>query len=235
MQCIGYSNQLHEKQQSLGGLAEKYDRLVSKWNLLVGDYSSLLGDYQWLSWEENYPTFMSQYEKLINNLKGNYSDLLNDCYELNETYYVLCGQYEELSDQGIMAFEEFGELLDEYYKLLTSISMKELDESIGKATTLKVNLCIDYGNATITWYNETSMPLGSTLFDLTQTVATIEKKYWPTMEPGHVTVESINGWKQEYWLWYYWNGEKHKWTFGLVGCDAWMLRDGGTYKWHCSS
>jgi hypothetical protein len=233
MQCTTYSDQLYDRQQLLDELAEKYDLSVSKWNLLAGDYGSLRGDYQWLSWEENYPTFMRQYGVLISNLKGNYSDLLKNYYELNESYNLLCNNYTELGEQDFIAKEEFSKLLEEYYELFTSMSMKELDESIAEATTLKVNLCINYSSTTIVWHNGTLMPLGSTLLDVTQAIATVEKDYWATMEPGHVTIESINGWKQQYWLWYYWNQETNAWVIGPVGCDAWMLRDGGVYKWHC--
>lgn len=239
-QSTTYSDQLHERQQSLKELAENYDSSVEKWNLFVGDYGALFGDFQWFSanqWfsGDNCSAFLRRYGNIIVDLQGNYSSLLNSFYDLNYTYNILYDKYQMYNEQNSATEEEFGVLLNEYYELLTSLAMKELSKSIGEAVAIKVSLCIDYGNTTIVWYNETSVFPGSTLFDLTRKVAQVEPEYWPLMEPGHVTVKSINNCAQGYWLWYYWDEEKDEWIFGPVGCDAWMLRDDGVYKWYFSS
>jgi hypothetical protein len=73
-----------------------------------------------------------------------------------------------------------------------------------------------------------------TLFDLTQNVTDVKYDYYPSMEPGHILVTSINNlgpFGGKYWFWYYWDETKHDWIRGQVGCDAWVLKNDGTYKW----
>lgn len=239
IQSQNYQSQSSEKQHSLDNVASDYNQLVAKWNSLAGEYSGLHGNYQYFSLNswfkgENCTIFLNSYTQLLLCLKGNYSDLLNSQHDLNGTYAALLNQTQTLQQQTTITEEEFERSLNEFHSLLASLAMKELGNSIGNAVTLKVNLCIDYGNGTTTWYNNTSILSGSTLFDLTQKVATVEYTYYANMEPGHMLIGSINGWMQGWWLWYYWDAEKGEWTFGPVGCDAWMLKDGGIYKWHCS-
>jgi len=166
-------------------------------------------------------------------LKGNYTDLLNTSPDLNETYNLLWQKHQTLNQQTVIEKTEFDELLSEFDKLFTSMALKEMGKSISEVTTIQVSLLIDYGNTTIKWYN-VSAPLGTTLFNLTRTVAKIEYSYWPTMEPGHILMTSINDSAEGYWLWYYWDEDSGEWVFGPVGCDAWMLKDSGVYKWHQS-
>ena len=78
------------------------------------------------------------------------------------------------------------------------------------------------------------------MFELTQKVAAVNFTYYASMEPGHILIDSIND-KAAYvdpsftwgysWKWYYWSEDQKKWMPGPVGCDAWMLKDGGIYKW----
>jgi len=230
IQKVTYDEQLQQRQKLLDDLARNSENSLTKWNLLAGDYSALLGEYQWFQ-EENYASLMDKYEKLIVNLKGNYSDLLNASPDLNETYNFLWQKYQTINQQTIVEENEFGELLSDSYKLATSMTLKEMGKFVGEATVIHVNLLIAYGDAPEKWYN-ISVPLGTTLFNLTRTVAEIEYSYWPAMEPGHILITSINDSAEGYWLWYYWNEDNSEWVSGPVGCDAWMLKDGGVYKWH---
>jgi hypothetical protein len=227
-----YRNQLDEKQQSLSELTENYDDFVTKRNLLSGDYGMLLGEYQWFS-GENYSSLMSKYEELISNLSGNYTSILNEFPELNATYNNMLNEFQILSDKNTVTTEEFSSLLDDFYKLFKALAMKELDESLSRVGVINVSICIDYGNSTKKWYN-VSVSLSTTLFNLTQKIAKVEYSYWSTIEPGHILVTSINNYTKGYWVWYYWDGEKNDWVFGPVGCDAWILKNNGTYKWSCS-
>lgn len=235
-----YSDQLHERQQSMKELAENCESSAEKLNAFAGDYGALFGDFKWFLYEkwfsgDNCSVFLRRYGNLVDDLEGNYSSLLDSFSDLNHTFNTLYDKYQRYDEQKSATEDEFGDLLEEYYELLTSLAMKELSKSIGEAVAIKVSLCVDYSNTTIVWYNKTSIFPGSTLFDLTQKAVQVEPEYWPLMEPGHVTVKSINNYAEGYWLWYYWDEQEDEWIFGPVGCDAWMLRDGGIYKWYCSS
>ncbi len=235
LQHLTYSEQLHQQQRLVDEFTRNSEDASTKWNSLAADYGALQGEYQEYQWlqKENYAPLMGEYERLIVNLKGNYTDLLGTSPELNETYNLLWQKYQTLNQQTVIETNEFGELLSEFHKLFTSMALKEASRSISEITTIQVNLLIDYANTTRKWCN-VSAPLGTTLFNLTRTVAKIEYSYWSTMEPGHMLITSINNSAEGYWVWYYWDEHGGEWVFGPVGCDAWMLKDGGVYKWHQS-
>jgi len=229
-----YREQLNEKHQLLSELSENYGVSATKRNLLSGEYGALLGEYQWFV-GENYSSFMSKYEEMLFNLRSNYTLTLNEFPELNTSYTTLLNEFQMLNAKSVVTKEEFGSLLDEFYILFTALATKELEGFVGEIGVIHVSLCVDYGNQTIKWYNNTPASLGATLFDLTRKVASVNYSYWATMEPGHILVTSINNYAEGYWLWYYWDEVKNEWIFGPVGCDAWILKDNGIYKWICSS
>ena len=231
LEQIKYGEQLKEKQQLLNEIAENYSASATKRNLLSGDYGVLLGEYQWFL-GENYSVLMGKYEKLLSNLRGNYTSTLNEFPELNETYKNLSEEFQTLNKKSAITKEEFGSILDEFYKLFTTLAIKELEGFQDKISTIEVSLSINYSNQTIESHN-VSIPLGTTMFDLTRKIAKVEYSYWPTMEPGHILVTSINNYTEGYWIWYYWDELESKWIFGPVGCDAWILKDNGIYNWTC--
>ena len=110
-----------------------------------------------------------------------------------------------------------------------------------EGVSLKASLCIDYGNGTREWHNETVMPIGATLFNLTLKTAKVKYDLYPGFYKDYpkipaVLITSINGVesnKTHAWLWWYWDQEAGKWAHGMVGCnhpDA-ALKDGGIYMW----
>ena len=237
LQNTTYTRQIGENQQSLNKTASNYDELTSKYNILLSEYSMLYGSYSFPG--ANFTLLMGSLGRLIDNLKGNYSSLLKNQEDLNETYFMLKEGYQLVYPEGNVTGENFGRLLNEYYDLSNLLTIRELSLLLSETVKLTVNACIDYGNGTIDWHNETRMPAGSSLFQLTQKIAEINYTYYPSMKPGHVLVDSINdkktytagyseGWS---WIWYYWDGDEQDWNSGPVGCDAWMLKNDGTYKW----
>ena len=237
LQNTMYTEQIGENQQSLNKTASNYDELTSKYNILLGEYSILYGSYSFPG--GNFTLLMEPLGRLIDNQKGNYSSLIMDQKDLNETYYTLEEDYQLVYQKGNVTGEDFGRLLNEYYDLFNLLAIRELSLVLSETVTLNVNACIDYGNGTTNWRNETKMPAGSSLFQLTQKIAEINYTYYPSMKPGHVLADSINdkkaytagyseGWS---WIWYYWDGDEQNWISGPVGCDAWMLKNDGTYKW----
>jgi len=235
------SEQIAENQQSLNTMSTTYNEAMAKYDQLLSDFSFLQGNYS-LPANTNFTLLTSSFLTLLHNVKGNFSSLLEDQNDLNETHYALQSESQALLLSGNVTRDEFGELLDKCYEFLNLLAIRELSRTISETTTLSVNICIDYGNGTVEWHNKTVIPAGSSLFQLTQNVATVNFTYDALMRPGHIRITSINN-KTEYtsygfdyseggaWLWYYWNHDKQEWVFGPVGCDAWMLKDGGTYKW----
>ena len=234
LQNVTYSKQIGENQQSLNSTASNYDELMSKYNTLLSEYSMLYGSYSLL--DANFTSLMDSLSRLIDNLNNNYSSLLMDQEDLNETYYTLEESYQLVYQEGNVTEEDFGRLLNEYYDLFNLLAIRELSLVLSETVTLTVNVCIDYGNETINWHNETTMLAGSSLFQLTQKIAEINYTYYPSMKPGHILVDSINDKTvsvdySDVWIWYYWDDDELDWILGPVGCDAWMLKNGGIYKW----
>lgn len=227
-----YSQQIAENQHSLNKITSTYNELMIKYNRLLSEYSTLYGNYSFPQ-GVNFTLLMIPLGRLIDNLKGNYSSLLMEQNDLNETYQALKEEYQTVYEQNNVTREDFGELLNKYYELFNLLTLRELSTTVSETVTLTVNICIDYGNGTIEWHNDIKVPAGSSLFQVTQKIAVINYTYYPSMKPGHILVDSINNWNETggYWIWFYWNEEKQDWIFGPVGCDAWMLEDGGLYKW----
>ena len=259
-QMMTYSDQLSDRETMLNEMMQSHNEMVEGYNVIATEYSDLYGRYKFFPpWpynltaiefdnlRGNYSDFLTDYSKLLNELNGTYSDLLSRHSELNGTYNELekcCGELmdrlesytaenrtELINDLTI----DFNELLIKYGKLWSELVVKAYSEVTG-TLELKVDLCIDYGNGTVIWSNATSMPVGSSLFDLIQKEAVVDYDYYATTEPGHMLVTSINGLEQnyvtsQYWFWYYWDAETGKWVHGTVGCDAWKLKADGIYKW----
>ena len=93
-----------------------------------------------------------------------------------------------------------------------------------------VNVLIDYGNGTQEWHNETRVPIGATLFDVTREIAKINY----TKGQFGVLITAINGRGGKpgyYWLWYTWNSTSAEWEIGPVAADAFTLHHGDTVAW----
>jgi len=259
-QMVTYSNQLSDREAMLNEMMQSHNEMVEGYNVIATNYSDLYGRYQFFPpWPYNFATiefdnlkgnyseFLTDYSKLLNELNSVYSDLLSKYSELNGTYSELVKSCEELRGRLESYTSEnrtelindltidFNELLIKYGKLHSEAVVKAYSGVMG-TLELKVDLCIDYGNGTVIWFNATSMSVGSSLFDLIQKEAVINYQYYTLMEPGHILVTSINGLESnyatsQYWFWYYWDAETGKWVHGPVGCDAWKLKTDEIYKW----
>ena len=143
------------------------------------------------------------------------------------------GEYKEMYDK---LLENYTDLLNSYlgflqeYKLekqnLTGM-LKEYQSCI-----MHVNICIDYGNETIIWYNNTVVPLGCNLLEATKRVAVINSTYWPAYHASFI--DAINGvWNKGayYWMWYQWNNESKTWEYGDRGADLYILSNNEIVRW----
>ncbi len=96
---------------------------------------------------------------------------------------------------------------------------------------IEVDLGIKFWNGTITWYNKTQVPAGSTLLDVTMLVAEVNYTTYPGMG---VLVESINGVKNEhpfYWIWWIWT-DWGGWQEGPVAADKYVVSDKEVLLWY---
>ena len=108
-------------------------------------------------------------------------------------------------------------LKDENQKIL-----KELHE-----LTSTVDIIIDYGNGTKTWFNDTRIIPGESLLNVTKDITDLEY----TMSEFGAFVSSINGiegTQDNFWIWnYYEDG----WKMGLTGADQKYLHEGDIVSW----
>jgi hypothetical protein len=233
------TEQLNNAQDSLDKVASNYNKAVNKYDSLLSNYASLYGNYAYFSGSD-YGALMPTLEGLIENFSGSYANLFTQ-EDISKSYNQLSSDYETLLAKGNVTKTDFGNILGEYYGLFSLSALREQELSISEVTTLSVNIEIDYGNGTVEWHNKTSVPSGSTLFQLAQNLTTIKYTYYALSEPGHVLIDSINNvssytdssyaWGYS-WIWYHWNDNEEKWIGGMVGCDAWLLENGGAYKWN---
>jgi hypothetical protein len=98
-----------------------------------------------------------------------------------------------------------------------------------------VNVGIDFGNHTRTWYNGTKALTGMTLFKVTKNIATIT---YSTATGFGVYIESINGlaWNATHgWVWWKWDTTMFNWTRVDISCDAYAVADNETFLWYYES
>ncbi|HDM24045.1 hypothetical protein DRO02_04640 [archaeon] len=104
-----------------------------------------------------------------------------------------------------------------------------LEESI-----IRVTIIIDYGNGTVSYFNETTLTAGSTVFDALKKVATVNYTY---NEKYGVFVVAINGVENNvdipghWWMWYIYDHDKDQWVLGSTACDRWILHNGDMVMW----
>ncbi|MEM2994632.1 MAG: PKD domain-containing protein [Candidatus Bathyarchaeia archaeon] len=100
-------------------------------------------------------------------------------------------------------------------------------------TMQKVNILIDYGNETRTWYDEVVLPVNATPFDATLAIATVN--YTDYGAGLGFFVDAINElWNSNpyYWMWWYWNKTESSWALGSVACNFYTLSDGDVMAWY---
>ena len=96
--------------------------------------------------------------------------------------------------------------------------------------TIVIHMKIDYGNGTVVWYNETRVPINSTLLTATQIVSSVD---YAKFEFGALItrIDGVGEDPKKFWLWYYLKPEERKWEYGPVGSDQWTLHYGDIVAW----
>ncbi|MEM0057785.1 MAG: hypothetical protein QXG58_03040 [Candidatus Bathyarchaeia archaeon] len=115
-----------------------------------------------------------------------------------------------------------------YYYMEHQNLLKKLKEYEG--CIMHVNICINYGNGTMEWHNNTLVLFGCDLLTATKKVAVVNYTYWASQ--GASFVDAINNvWNsgRKYWMWYRWTD--HGWEYGPVGADRYILSPNETIMW----
>ena len=98
---------------------------------------------------------------------------------------------------------------------------------------ISVNLLIEFNNGTRIWHNETLVPIGWTLFNLT--IVTTGGRVEYQIAYGSAFITSISGVSRSgplFWLWYSWNSTSGGWASGMSGADQYVLLNGDTLAWY---
>lgn len=100
-----------------------------------------------------------------------------------------------------------------------------------------VNLGIDFGNGTRLWFNDTYVPVGSSVFNATSIATggrlTSQVYTFDNVSETFVTgILGLSGTSSSYWLWYYLDSSSHQWAEAAVGSDLFLAVQGGTYLWN---
>jgi len=95
---------------------------------------------------------------------------------------------------------------------------------------IHVDLGLNYGNATVQWFNKTEARGGDTLLDVTMQKAEVN---YTTSSYG-AFVNSINSkinTASEAWIWWTWT-KQFGWSQGPIASDKYVLGDNETAYWY---
>jgi len=125
---------------------------------------------------------------------------------------------------GALAFQYNGQLqaVEHEYELL----LDELEEN-----TAVISIRVDYGDETVTWFNDTRVPLGTNFLNATGMISELElqSSEWGIFV---VSIDGVGGDANSFWLWDYYDED---WQMGPVGADQWTVHDGDVLSWTYTS
>ncbi len=97
---------------------------------------------------------------------------------------------------------------------------------------ITVNIGVDYGNGTRTYFNNTKAWTGETVLAVTDRVATVKT----ASSSFGIYVTSINGKAASGnygWTYWPWNSTGNSWDFAPVGANVYQIvTDGSTFLWY---
>ncbi len=98
----------------------------------------------------------------------------------------------------------------------------------------RVDVLLDYGNGTITWYENVEVFGVASVLKATKAVAAVEYSLWG----ADVFVDAINSVWNDYisfihfWIYWYWNHSAECWEMGAVACNKHLLASGDIIAWY---
>ena len=129
----------------------------------------------------------------------------------------------------VLVWAILGTFVAGYYFVQFDIYHREYNNLADQfnSISLKVNILLDYGNGTRVWYNNTVLPLGSTAFNATCSIADVDKEDWGG-DLG-ILVTSINGVANDGpygWCYWYRDSGNLEWTSLQYSCAKHILHEG---------
>jgi len=104
-----------------------------------------------------------------------------------------------------------------------------------KENTIQVNVLVNFGNGTRTWYNATVLPSGSSMYNTTTRLFGTDVA--ATFSPYGVMVDEIAGvgtspdHPNSYWVWFKWDQTSGTWAMGDTAADQHGLSPGEVVAW----
>lgn len=94
--------------------------------------------------------------------------------------------------------------------------------STSSSTSSSINVLFNYGNGRSHWYNSTRVPSGSTLYNVTVSIAKVDSKYVASV--GDYQVNSINGFpntsSSSYWAVWMFCTKDNAWAYSNWGAGS---------------
>lgn len=104
-----------------------------------------------------------------------------------------------------------------------------------KENTIEVNVLVNFGNGTRTWYNATVLPSGSSMYNTTtrlfgtDVVATFSQ--YGVMVSEIAGVGTSQDHPNSYWVWFRWDQTSRTWIMGDTAADQHRLSPAETVAW----
>lgn len=105
---------------------------------------------------------------------------------------------------------------------------------VSQASTVTVNIGINYGSGSVGWHNDTIVPYGQDLLNATMQIATVESVSYAGLG---AFVTGINGVRQDpaanlYWTYWVYNPETEQYEMPQVGASSYALTSNQTIQWY---
>lgn len=127
---------------------------------------------------------------------------------------------------GIVAFQVAAYF---YYPRLTSICPGPCS-----GPTVTVDTLINYGNGTSVWVNKTDVPSSWNFYQLTESIASVQSKYYgpPTSEHFVTGINGVQSSQQYFWSLWAICQKSNAWMATGVGADAIHITAYHTLAWY---
>ncbi len=120
---------------------------------------------------------------------------------------------------------------------VTALYYSQRVESVSSSSGCSAFVCtvVNFGNSTVTWYNESNVPAHWNFYNLTVfiTNGNLVAEFYPAPLNEHLvtSIEGVQNAGQFSWTLWIFCGAKKAWSFSNVGADEIRLVNGETLAW----
>jgi hypothetical protein len=94
-----------------------------------------------------------------------------------------------------------------------------------------VDVGVDYGNSTQTWYNNTETLSGMTLFDVTKHITNMTYTIG-ALGTKITAINNVSGQGNYGWTYWIWNSTSNTWSIVFEGADEYIIVGGEIFMWY---